>query len=124
MAHARLNVATLYAALDAERTSRGMSWRQLAAAVGISPSTLTRLANDHRPDVEAFAALTKWLGAEPDAYMTYDGVEAPEEQALLTQMAPLLRARKDLTKADVAYLEEMIAATIKRFDAEKEQRER
>jgi transcriptional regulator with XRE-family HTH domain len=119
MAYARLNVKSLYAALDAERSARGMSWRQLAKEVGISPSTLTRMANGHRPDVDAFAALTRWLGTPSETYLVY-GDEPPQEQpALLTQLAPLLRARKDLTDRDVAYLEDLVGAALRRFRSER-----
>jgi transcriptional regulator with XRE-family HTH domain len=119
MAYARLNVASLYAALDAERSARGISWRRLARAVGISPSTLTRMANGHRPDVEAFAALTRWLGTPSEAYLSYEGEEPQKEPELLTQLAPLLRARKDLKEQDVAYLEDIVAAALRRFQAER-----
>src|SRR5437899_10323825 len=112
MTRTRLNVQALYAALDAERSARGMSWRQVAKDVGISPSTLTRMANGHRPDVDAFAALTKWLGTPGETYMRYDE-EAPDtEPALLTQLAPLLRARKDLSEGDVAYLEALDGSAV------------
>jgi transcriptional regulator with XRE-family HTH domain len=119
MANARLNVAALYAALDAERSARGSSWRQLAKEVEISPSTLTRMANGHRPDVDAFAALTRWLNAPSEAYLLYDTEEQDKEPELLTQLAPLLRARKDLTEKDVTYLEDLVGAAVRRFQAER-----
>jgi hypothetical protein len=43
--------------------------------------------------------------------------ESREEPELVAQLAPLLRARKDLSEADVAYLEEVISATLKRARA-------
>lgn len=119
MANARLNVAALYAALDAERSARGASWRQLAKEVGISPSTLTRMANGHRPDVDAFAALTRWLNVPSEDYLVYDTDESEKVPELLTQLAPLLRARKDLTENDVTYLEDLVAAAVRRFQAER-----
>ncbi|MER6591386.1 helix-turn-helix domain-containing protein [Micromonospora purpureochromogenes] len=61
MAQTRINVPALYAALDAARKSKNLSWRQLAAEVGCSPSTMTRLANGYRPDADAFMTLTQWL---------------------------------------------------------------
>ena len=58
MTQTRINVPALYAALDGARKSKGLSWRQVAREVGCSPSTMTRLANDYRPDADAFMALT------------------------------------------------------------------
>lgn len=120
MAHARLNVGSLYAALDAERSARGISWRQLAKEVGISPSTLSRMANSHRPDVDAFVALTRWLGTPSETYLVHADEAPPDnEPDLLTVLAPLLRARKDLTDKDVAHLEDLVAAAVRRFKAER-----
>ncbi|MEW2274177.1 helix-turn-helix domain-containing protein [Streptomyces griseofuscus] len=126
MARTRVNVSALHAALDAARTARNLSWRQLAGAVGVSPSTMTRLANGHRPDVDAFAALVRWLGAPAESFMIDAEGEAerqaPEEPELLVQLAPLLRARRDLGEDDVKYLEEVIGAAMRRFAADREAR--
>ncbi|MGX4690704.1 helix-turn-helix domain-containing protein [Streptomyces sp. JNUCC 63] len=126
MARTRVNVSALHAALDAARTARKLSWRQLAGAVGVSPSTMTRLANGHRPDVDAFAALVRWLGAPAESFMIDAEGEAesqtPEEPELLVQLAPLLRARRDLGEDDVKYLEEVIGAAMRRFAADREAR--
>jgi transcriptional regulator with XRE-family HTH domain len=121
-----VNVAALYAALDAARTNKKLSWRQLAAQVGVSPSTMTRLANGHRPDVDAFAALVNWLNAPAESFMIdadNDGaVDRGAEPELLVQLAPLLRARSDLSEEDVAYLEEVIGAAMRRFTVDRESR--
>ena len=119
MARARLDVAALYAALDKEREARGLSWRMLAKEVGISPSTLSRMANGQRPDVDAFAALTSWLGIPPETYLVSEMPTAETEPDLMTELAPLLRARADLKPDDVAYLEELIGAAVRRFRAER-----
>lgn len=119
MARARLDVTALYAALDKEREARGLSWRTLAREVGISPSTLSRMANGQRPDVDAFAALTSWLSVPPETYLVSELMDSTIEPDLLTELAPLLRARSDLRPEDVAYLEELISAAVRRFRAER-----
>src|SRR6266508_539543 len=119
MAHGQLDVNALHGALDAERRARDMSWRQLAKEVGVSPSTLTRLANGHRPDVDAFAALVHWLGVPAERFLASDQPAAPEPD-LLTQLAPLLRARKGHTAEDGSYLEDLIAAAVRRFRTERD----
>ncbi|MFJ8138915.1 helix-turn-helix domain-containing protein [Streptomyces sp. NPDC096013] len=128
MARTRVNVAALYAALDAARTTKKLSWRQLAAEVGVSPSTMTRLANGNRPDVDAFAALVRWLGAPAESFMIDAEGESEGSQAgepeLLVQLAPLLRARSDLGEEDVKYLEEVIGAAVRRFASERDSRVR
>lgn len=116
MAKTRIDVAGLYAALDAERKGRGCSWRQLAKEVGVSPSLLSRLSNGYRPDADGFATLVTWLGVPGETFMTgeQDSPSPRRQPELTTQLAPLLRARSDLDEADVRYLEEVIRATVRR----------
>ena len=117
--HASLNVRALYGALDAERQSRRMSWRQVAREAGISPSTLSRLGNGYKPDVDAFAKLVRWFGVPADGFFLGEE-SAGHRPDLVTELAPLLRARQDLSERDVAYLEDLIGAAVRRFSAERE----
>lgn len=123
MAKTRIDTGGLYAALDAERTAQGWSWRQLAKEVGVSPSLLSRLGNEQRPDADGFATLVRWLNIPAENFMV-DADDAHKRQSepdLVTQLAPLLRARQDLDSRDVAYLEEVIRATVKHMHATREE---
>src|ERR1700728_1129601 len=96
MPRTQINVPGLYAALDAVREHLGLSWRQLAREVGVSPSTFSRLANQQKPDVDAFVAMVRWLKVPAERFMV-DEDEAPQEEPeLMAELAPLLRARQDL----------------------------
>lgn len=117
MSRTRVDVAALYGALNAARESQGLSWRQLAKEIGVSPSMLSRLSNGDRPDADGFATLVTWLGMPAEKFMTATNDSPRTEPELMTQLAPLLRARADLTEADVIYLEEVIKATLKRARA-------
>ena len=61
MASTSIDVASLHAALDAARTAKELSWRQLAGLLDLSPSTLSRLANGFTPDTVAFTSMVTWL---------------------------------------------------------------
>lgn len=114
-----VDVKSLHAALDAARTEAGLSWRQLAKELDVSASTISRMAQGLRPDVTAFAAMTTWLRMPAESfYINAD--KSPEEPDLVASLGPLLRARSDLTKADVSYLEDVIAAAARRFKSERE----
>jgi transcriptional regulator with XRE-family HTH domain len=111
-----VDVRGLYAALDAARSQQQLSWRQLAKQLGVSASTISRMANGLRPDVTAFAAMTSWLRMPAEAFYVRPGQhDHQEEPELLATLAPLLRARRDLDEKDVAYLEELIGAAARRF---------
>lgn len=118
-----VDVRSLHSALDKARESRGLSWRQLAKEIGVSASTISRMANNLRPDVTAFAAMTTWLKMPAESFYVGGAVETvAEEPDLVAQLVPLLCARKDLTSKDVEYLEEVIGAAARRFRAESESR--
>ena len=125
MTRTKIDVQGLYAALDAERTARGLSWRQLAKEIGVSPSLLSRLGNDQRPDANGFATLVRWLNMPAEEFMVdVEGDRGTQsEPDLLTQLAPLLRARHDLDKRDIAYLEEVIRATVRHVQAARKESE-
>lgn len=117
-----VDVVGLHAALDAAREGRGWSWRQLARELGLSPSTMSRLANGHKPDVDAFATIVSWLNLDPKKFIVSDEqrrrqAEEPEPD-LVAELAPLLRARRDLDKKDVEHLEDLIRAAVRHFRAD------
>jgi transcriptional regulator with XRE-family HTH domain len=82
-----------YAALDEARQRRGLQWRQVAQQAGVSASTLTRMSQGRRPDVDGLAALLKWSGLNAEAYM-----EAPAEtpDAYINTAVAYLRADPNL----------------------------
>lgn len=120
MARASIDVAGLYAALDAARESRDLSWRQLAREIEVSPSTLSRLGNGLNPDVNAFAAMIRWLRQPAETFMVdQDRNDQERQPELVAELAPLLRARKDLRKEDVEHLEQLIKSAMRRFKADR-----
>jgi transcriptional regulator with XRE-family HTH domain len=71
-----LDVPELRRRLDVRRRERGLTWRQLADRVDVSPSTLSRLADGNRPDADALVSLLVWL--DLDDGLNY--VIKPKEQ--------------------------------------------
>ncbi len=56
-----LDVPELRRRLNERRQQQGLTWRQLADLVDVSPSTFSRLADDKRPDADALVSLLVWL---------------------------------------------------------------
>lgn len=65
----RFDACALYAALDAQRQSRGMSWRQVALEIGVSASTLTRTKQGGRMEVDGMLAMVRWLGRPAESFV-------------------------------------------------------
>jgi transcriptional regulator with XRE-family HTH domain len=51
-----------YAAIEAAVNARGITWKQLAEATGVSATTLARMATGRNPDAASVAALSAWAG--------------------------------------------------------------
>ncbi|WP_417377273.1 helix-turn-helix domain-containing protein [Gimesia maris] len=81
-----------FAVLDGHRISRELTWRQVAKESGVSASTLTRMAQGKRPDVDSLASLLAWSGESADSFMVVDGKSVNKENPLTTAMAQF---RKD-----------------------------
>ena len=102
-----------YEALDAVRRSRQITWKQVAEESGVSASTLTRMAQGRRPDVDGLAALTAWSGLIADDYIRSDADRpSAEPLALITTH---LRSDKNLTTESAIALDQLIKATYERL---------
>ena len=64
----RFDPTALYAALDAERKFRGVSWKQIAAETGVSDSTISRTKRGGRMEVDGVLALVGWLGVPVESF--------------------------------------------------------
>ncbi|MBZ4486773.1 helix-turn-helix domain-containing protein [Microbacterium sp. cx-55] len=120
MAKTTINTAALYSALDAARQERQLSWRTLAGEIGVSPSLLSRLGNGLKPDTDGFATIIAWLRLPAEGFFERDGesnADDAREPDLMAQLAPLLRARKDLSETDINYLQQVIGLTVERARA-------
>ncbi|MGC4941746.1 hypothetical protein [Kribbella sp. DT2] len=121
MAKITINTGALHSALDAARQERQLSWRGLAGEIGVSPSLLSRLGNGLKPDTDGFATIVAWLRLPAEDFFEREGqddVDDTREPDLMAQLAPLLRARKDLTETDIKYLQQVIGATVERARAQ------
>ncbi|MFI7524014.1 transcriptional regulator [Nocardia salmonicida] len=119
MAKITIDTGLLYSTLDAARQERQMSWRALAGEIGVSPSLLSRLGNGLKPDTDGFATLVGWLRLPAEQFFARDSASEVEagQPDLMAQLAPLLRARKDLSETDIKYLQQVISATVERARA-------
>jgi transcriptional regulator with XRE-family HTH domain len=98
-----------YDALDATRQARKLNWKQVASEAGISASTLTRLGQGKRPDVDSLAALCAWAGLDADAYRK--GVEKKAEAEPLTVIATYLRSDRNLSEQSAKMMEQLVRST-------------
>jgi transcriptional regulator with XRE-family HTH domain len=115
MAEAKLDVEALVAALDSKRRAQDLSWRQLAGKAGVSQSTLTRMTQGKRPDVDTFASLLRWLGMPAEAFLVSEDSKAKKasEPHPVAVLSAHFRANKNLSPAALEAVENLIQAAYK-----------
>ncbi len=102
-----------YETLDGERRGRSLNWKEVAGQARVSQSTLTRLGQGKRPDVDSFARLVAWGGLDAGQF-----VVAPKMHSaggFLTTLPTALRSDSSLDEKGVQALEQIIRAAYEQF---------
>jgi transcriptional regulator with XRE-family HTH domain len=100
-------------ALEGVRIARKETWKQVAKEAGVSASTLTRMAQGKRPDVDSLAAISRWSGLVVDDYVR--GHSPMPVQEPLAMISTYLRGDKNLSPEAVRALDAVIKATYQRL---------
>ena len=105
---ARFDGDAFYAALDGERQARQFTWRRVAEESGVSASTLTRISQGKRPDVDSLAALSAWSGLDVDRFVR--GGDSKKEPEPLAVISSCLHSDPRLNEETAAALDQMVKA--------------
>ena len=104
-----------YAALDSQRRAKRLSWKAVAAEAGVSASTLTRMAQGRRPDVDGLAALASWAHLEPGAFIRRPGGSIKNQPEPLAAISTFLRGDPNLTPEGARAIDDLVKVTYERF---------
>jgi len=102
-----------YAVIDSHRVSRGWTWKLVAKESGVSASTLTRMAQGRRPDVDSLAALLSWSGESADSFMVPTDVDMNVDP--LASIAAQFRRDPKLPPEAKKVIETTLMALYKQF---------
>ncbi len=95
-----------YIALDRTRQYRNITWKDVAAQSGISASTLTRMAQGKRPDVDGLAALTSWANLKINDFIISNNNKGIAEPLAL--ISTCLRRDPNITSDAAILLDDII----------------
>ena len=109
----RFDAEAFYSALDAERRSRRKTWKRVAEEARVSASTLTRMAQGRRPDVDSLAALVAWSGLSADSFVRDE--QGKPEPGSLAMISTYLKSDPHLTPEAADALDELVKATYERM---------
>jgi transcriptional regulator with XRE-family HTH domain len=107
-----------YAAIDAQRQAKKLNWKQVSTQSGVSASTLTRMAQGRRPDVDGLAALLAWSGLDIDTFIGNQEQKHGESETL-TMISTYLRSDPHLSPESAKALDELIKATYQHLRKDK-----
>ena len=106
----KFDIGGFHAALNAQRVSKGLNWKEVSQESGVSASTLTRMSQGRRPDVDGLALLLAWSGLDASNFIPR--ANSPEP---LAQITAHLRADRKLKPESAEALEAIIKAAYSRF---------
>lgn len=104
---ARLTVQQLGERLRRDRGQRGI--REVAAEIGISPATLSRVERGNVPDLDTFTKLCRWLRVDPGEVLGVD-TDRPSEVSGSVIATAHFRADQTTSPELASALAEMILA--------------
>jgi len=55
--------------MESKRDADGLSWREVAATIGVSPATIARLREGGRLEVDGMLAMVGWLGVPVESFV-------------------------------------------------------
>ena len=110
----RFDTESLYAALNAVRLSRQMTWKDLADETGVAASTLSRMGQGAKPDVNGLAALLDWSKLKAEMFFR-GGDNSNDEPEPIAKITALLRADPQLTLSNAKLIEDIVISTYNRL---------
>lgn len=103
-----------YDALDGARRTRNLTWKQVADQSGVSASTLTRMGQGKRPDVDSLAALVAWARLDADMFITATR-SAKRKGDSLAMISTYLRSDPNLSAEAANALDALVQAAYERM---------
>jgi transcriptional regulator with XRE-family HTH domain len=113
MLKGKFDAEGFFAAIDSHRLSKDLTWKQVAKESGVSASTLTRMAQGKRPDVDSLAALSRWSGQSTDDFILED--DDPVESSPLAKVTAQFRRDSNLTPDAKRAIEATLKALYQHF---------
>lgn len=103
------NQEAFFAALDTERLARRKTWKQVAEESKVPASSLSRMGQGKRPDVDSLAKLLSWSQLKAESFI--DSEKGSAQPTSLAEISALLRADPKLSSDSKKTLEHVLFST-------------
>jgi len=108
----RFDSEAFYAALNSTRLSQQKTWKEVAQEAGVNASTLTRMGQGAKPDVNGLTALLAWSHLKMEMFMR--GTDQTDSEPI-AKITALLRADPKLTADKAKLMEDIVVSTYNRL---------
>ena len=108
----RFDAQRFFVALDVERKNRSLTWKKVANQAEVSASSLTRMAQGKRPDVDTMAALATWGRLRVDEFIEHH--EPAPQGSSLARITTYLRADPQLSSQAADAIETLLRVAMER----------
>ena len=103
---AKLSLTSIGPLMREKRGVRGI--REVAAEIGISYATLSRVENGKLPDLQTFSKICTWLELDPGEILGYGNKTKPSQSKEGATALAHFRADKDLNPNTLQALTEIV----------------
>lgn len=107
----KFDQSAFYAALDATRRQRGLTWKQVSEESGVSASTLARMSRGRGPDASGLAALVSWAELKLDDFVNKNNRIGGFEGNTIATVSAQFRADPNLTPEGADALTKLVAVS-------------
>lgn len=101
------DLQSFYSSLDEKRKHCGFSWKKISDLTTVSPSTLTRMGQGRKPDIDGLMSLASWADLELSDFYHSEIGHRPNRESL-SEIRALLKADAKLETRDVEILDALI----------------
>jgi len=112
---ANLNLTSIGPLVREKRGVKGI--REVAAEIGISYATLSRVENGKVPDLKTFSKICTWLELDPGEILGYGNKTKPNQSKEGATVLAHFRADKDLNPDTLQALTEIVSRAQKMIEA-------
>lgn len=114
MASGKFDGEGFFSAIDSVRIARDLTWKRVAEQSKVPASTLTRMSQGRKPDVDSLACLCEWSGLKVEDF-THGLTRRRSPAEPLAKLTAHLRADPKLSKEGAKALEALIKAAYQQF---------
>lgn len=105
---------SFYQALNEQRRISGFSWKKISDLTSLSPSTLTRMGQGSKPDIDGLVSLASWAKLDLSDFY-HSGINQKTNREPLSEIRALLKADAKLQPRDVEILDALITSAYKQM---------